>query len=60
VTDLGAVPAGSNPVPEPIAIAIWGVLGAAGAAAMRRHKQAKGRWSEENRQAIFQVIEHSR
>ncbi|MGA2254824.1 MAG: hypothetical protein ABSG53_09195 [Thermoguttaceae bacterium] len=50
-----------GPVPEPVSIAIWGVgAGLAGAAALRRRKQPRGRWSEENRQAIFQVIEGKR
>ncbi len=63
VANLGAVPAAGGPtnsVPEPITLCIWSVLGAAGAAAFRRHKLPKGRWSEENRQAIFDIIERSR
>jgi len=48
-------------VPEPTTLAIWGLgLGVAGAAALRRRKQRGGRWSEENRQAIFQVIGRNR
>lgn len=43
-------------VPEPATIAIWGVgIGLAGAAALRR-KQPRGRWSQENRQAIYAII----
>ncbi len=56
-------PAGGSSVnadPEPVTLVIWGVLGVAGAAVVRRHKQPRGRWSQENRQAIFQVIERSR
>jgi hypothetical protein len=45
--------------PEPATLVIWGVLGAAGAAAVRRHRQPKGRWSAESRQAILQVIERN-
>lgn len=52
---------GGDPTPEPTTLAIWGVgLGLAGAAALRRRKQPKGRWSEKNRQAILQVIEGNR
>ncbi len=46
-----------SPVPEPATLAIWGLgAGLAGAAALRRRKQPGGRWSEEDRKAIFQVI----
>jgi hypothetical protein len=48
-----------DPAPEPVTLVIWGVLGAAGATALRCHKQPKGRWSEESRQAIFQLIERN-
>jgi len=59
--DLTLNSSGSPAVPEPATIAIWGLgAGLAGAAALRRRKQPKGRWSEENRQAIFQVIERRR
>jgi hypothetical protein len=45
-----------QPVPEPATIAIWGLgIGLAGAAALRR-KQPRGRWSQENRQAIYAII----
>jgi hypothetical protein len=48
-------------VPEPTTLAIWGLgVGLAGAAAMRRRKQSHGRWSAENRQAIFEVIDGKR
>jgi hypothetical protein len=47
--------------PEPATIVIWGVgLGLAGAAALRRRKQPRGGWSDENRQAIFHIIEGRR
>jgi hypothetical protein len=52
---------GTSSVPEPISIVVWGVgAGLAGAAALRRRKQPRGRWSPEDRQAIFQVIEGKR
>ena len=52
---------GVGTVPEPTTLVIWGVgAGLAGAAALRRRKQPRGRWSEENRQAIFRVIEGKR
>jgi len=47
-------------VPEPTTLAIWGLLGVAGAAALRRRKQPRGRWSQENRQAVIQIIESKR
>ncbi|MGA2035575.1 MAG: PEP-CTERM sorting domain-containing protein, partial [Thermoguttaceae bacterium] len=48
-------------VPEPATIAIWGLgIGLAGAAALRRRKQPRRRWSEENRQAILDIIEGKR
>jgi hypothetical protein len=49
-------------VPEPASLVVWG-LGAslaAGAAALRRRKQPRGRWSAANRQVILQVIEGKR
>jgi MYXO-CTERM domain-containing protein len=50
-----------TPIPEPTTIAIWGVgVGLAGAAALRRRRQPGGRWSDENRQAIFHIIEGKR
>jgi hypothetical protein len=56
--DEGQIP---NPIPEPTTIAIWGVgVGLAGAAALRRRRQPGGRWSDENRQAIFHIIEGKR
>jgi hypothetical protein len=56
------VPPGTPPgaVPEPASLAVWGLISAAtaGAVAMRKQKRARsnGRWSEENRAAIYQVI----
>ncbi len=54
----GNQPSDNFPVPEPVAVVIWGVGAVlAGAAALRRRKQPRGRWSEENRQAILQIID---
>ena len=57
----GSQPDDSFVVPEPVTAVIWGVgAGLAGAAALRRRKQPRGRWSEENRQAILQIIDNKR
>jgi len=46
-------------IPEPATLVIWSVLGAgAGLGAMRRRRRA--RWSDENRNAICQIIEQGR
>ena len=62
LTAPNIIPNGSSDsVPEPVTLAIWGVgAGLAGAAALRRRKQPRGRWSQESRQAIFHVIEGKR
>jgi hypothetical protein len=54
------VPAGSLDVPEPASLAVWSILagGAAGlSVARRRRATARGRWSNDNREAILSVIE---
>jgi hypothetical protein len=55
------VPAGSlDVVPEPASLAVWSILagGAAGlSVARRRRAAARGRWSNDNREAILSVIE---
>jgi hypothetical protein len=59
---LGTVGGSNNgSVPEPVSLAVWGIGAglAAGSVALRR-KQPNGRWSKKNRQAILQVIKHSR
>ncbi len=43
--------------PEPIALAVWSVLGAAGAAGVAVRRRRGGRWSAENREAILGLIE---
>jgi hypothetical protein len=43
-------------VPEPTSIAIWGIVSAAAAGAVATRKQKRGRWSDKNRAAIYQVI----
>jgi hypothetical protein len=45
-------------VPEPTSLAVWGLVSAAtaGAVAMRKQKRGRGRWSNANRNAIYQVI----
>ena len=57
-------PADLVPVPEPVSIVIWSVAGGVGAAAAlaakRRRRQVRGRWSEESRRAILDVIEGKR
>ena len=54
----GVAPGSEPPVPEPTTLAIWGLgMGLAGAAALRRRKQPRSRWSKKNRQAIFDVVE---
>jgi len=53
----------SDLIPEPASLLIWSVVGGLGAAgvALKRRRQAKaGRWSDENRQAIFEVVEGRR
>jgi hypothetical protein len=52
----------ARPVPEPATLLIWGLggLGAAGAMAASRRKQPRGRWSEENRRAIYDIVEGKR
>jgi hypothetical protein len=49
-------------IPEPVSIVIWGLgaAGAAGAMALRRRKNTRARWSDENRQAIVGLIENRR
>jgi len=51
-------------IPEPASVVIWSVLGAgaaAGGLALRRRRApARGHWSEENRKAIFEIIEQGR
>lgn len=49
-------------IPEPASLAIWGLagLGLAGVAALRRRKHSRTGWSEENRQAIFAIIDGKR
>ena len=51
----------ADSVPEPTTLAIWGIgAGLVGAGAMRRRKQPRGRWSEDDRQAILQVIHRNK
>lgn len=49
--------------PEPASVAVWGIVSglAAGAAAWRKQKlgRATGRWSKENRAAIYKVVSRS-
>jgi hypothetical protein len=54
-----SAPGGSPPVPEPAGIAVWGIGAglAAGAAALRRRKQRRGRWSKENREAVLRIVQ---
>ena len=50
-------------IPEPASVVIWGVLGAgaaAGLAVRRRRIAVRTPWSEENRQAVFEVIGQGR
>ncbi len=57
----GSQPDDSFVVPEPVTAVIWGVgAGLAGAAALRRRKQPRGRWSVVNRQAILQIFDNKR
>jgi hypothetical protein len=54
----GGPPPPGPSVPEPASLAVWGIVSAAtaGAVAMRKQKRGRGRWSEANRAAIYQVI----
>jgi hypothetical protein len=54
-----SVPAGSGGTPEPASLVIWSVIGA-GAAGFAMRRRRAGRWSADNRHAIFQVIEGKR
>ena len=50
---------GSPAVPEPVGAVIWGVgtALAAGGAALRRRKNRRRPWSEENREAVLRIIQ---
>jgi hypothetical protein len=45
-------------IPEPTSLAVWGIVSAAtaGTVALRKQKRGRGRWSEANRSAIYEVI----
>lgn len=58
--DMVIVNAGSLGVPEPASLAVWSILagGAAGLSVARRRRAAtRGRWTDDNREAILSVIE---
>jgi len=59
--DQFIAPLASLGVPEPASIVVWSMLAGSAArfgVARKRRKQAPaGRWSEDNRQAIFAMIE---
>jgi hypothetical protein len=60
---IGQSQGSGQTIPEPTGLAVWGLaaLSAAAAGAVRRRgKSARPRWSDENREAIFQVIERKR
>ena len=43
-------------IPEPASLIIWSVAGGLGAAGLGLRKRPRGRWSDENRQAIMDVV----
>jgi hypothetical protein len=46
------------PVPEPAALAIWSIFGAGGAALAASRRRRQARWSDANRKAIHDVVDH--
>ena len=54
-----SAPGNSGSVPEPAAIAVWGIgTGlAAGAAALRRRKHGRRKWSKENLEAVLRIVQ---
>ena len=47
-------------IPEPASLLVWSGIAALGAGGMFTRRRRTTRWSDENRQAIFQVIEAGR
>jgi hypothetical protein len=43
--------------PEPTSLAIWAIAGGLGAAGLRFKRRRQGRWSDENRQAIMDIVQ---
>lgn len=50
----------TSAVPEPVSIAVWSTLGAAGAGAMAlRRRNKRTAWSDENRTAIYRIVDRA-
>jgi hypothetical protein len=47
----------SSTVPEPVSLIIWTVLGAGAAGFAMRRREKAGRWSAEDRQAIYAMLD---
>jgi hypothetical protein len=44
-------------VPEPTSLAIWAIAGGLGAAGLSFKRRRQGRWSDDNRQAIMDIVQ---